>query len=212
VGGGVQLGSLGTAVTNRAIVPAPGDYDYGEIGGMIGRGNRSTRRKPAPVSLCPSQAPHAALTRTRAAAVGSQRLSTWATARPTSKGKGLILLRHDYFQYVQFRIIAAGPRQQSHFWFRGRNSWPYFSYSQLWESCGSLSERIGRVNYCWSRQQGHSGCSPRGIHAHISLPHGSGNRETSRKDQTCGPFYIYHIDRLSNNFLSAIKCLTAIQW
>jgi hypothetical protein len=44
------------------IVPAPGDYDDGEIGGMIGRGNRSTRRKPAPVPLCPPQNPHAALT------------------------------------------------------------------------------------------------------------------------------------------------------
>jgi hypothetical protein len=50
VGGGIQLGPLGTAATDRPIVPAPGDYDDGEIGGMmIGRGNRSTRRKPAPV-------------------------------------------------------------------------------------------------------------------------------------------------------------------
>jgi hypothetical protein len=65
-GGGVQLGS------HRPIVPAPGDYDDGEIGGMIGRGNRSTQRKPAPVPLCPLQTPHAARTRTRAAAVGSQ--------------------------------------------------------------------------------------------------------------------------------------------
>jgi hypothetical protein len=40
------LGPLGTAATNRSIVPAPGDYDNGEIGGMIGRGNRSTRKKP----------------------------------------------------------------------------------------------------------------------------------------------------------------------
>jgi hypothetical protein len=40
VGGGVQLGPLGTAATNRPIVPAPGDYDDGEIGAMIGRGNR----------------------------------------------------------------------------------------------------------------------------------------------------------------------------
>jgi hypothetical protein len=48
VGGGVQLGPLGTVATNRPVVPAPGDYDNGEIGGMIGRGNRSTRRKPAP--------------------------------------------------------------------------------------------------------------------------------------------------------------------
>jgi hypothetical protein len=75
VGGGVQLGPLGTAATNRPIVPAPGDYDGGEIGGMIGRRNRSTRRKPAPMPLCPPQTPHAPRTRTRAAAVGNQRLT-----------------------------------------------------------------------------------------------------------------------------------------
>jgi hypothetical protein len=75
VGGGVQLGPLGTVAANRPIVPAPGDYD-GEIGGMMtGRGNRSTRRKPAPVPLCPPQIPHAAQTQTRAAAMGSQRLT-----------------------------------------------------------------------------------------------------------------------------------------
>jgi hypothetical protein len=33
-GGGVQLDLLGTATTNRLIVPAPSDYDDGEIGGM----------------------------------------------------------------------------------------------------------------------------------------------------------------------------------
>jgi hypothetical protein len=76
VGGGVQLGPLGTAATNRSIMPAPGDYDDGEIGGMmIGMGNRSTRRKPTPVPLCPPQTPHAARMRTRAAAVGSRRLT-----------------------------------------------------------------------------------------------------------------------------------------
>jgi hypothetical protein len=74
MGSGVQLGPLGTAATNRPVVPAQGDYDDGEIGGMIGRGNRSTRRKPTPVPLCPSQTPHAARTRTRASAVGSQQL------------------------------------------------------------------------------------------------------------------------------------------
>jgi hypothetical protein len=52
MGGGIQ-GPLGTAATNRPTVPAPGDYDDEEIGEMIGRGNRSTRRKPAPVPLCP---------------------------------------------------------------------------------------------------------------------------------------------------------------
>jgi hypothetical protein len=69
------LGPLGTAATNRPIMPAPGDYDDGEIGGMIGKGNRSTRRKPAPMPPCPPQTPHAARTRTRAAAVGSQLLT-----------------------------------------------------------------------------------------------------------------------------------------
>jgi hypothetical protein len=48
-GGGVQLGPLGTAATNRPIVPVLGDYDDGEIPGMmIGRGNRSTRRISSP--------------------------------------------------------------------------------------------------------------------------------------------------------------------
>jgi hypothetical protein len=51
----VRVDPLGTAATNRPLVPAPGDYDDGEIGGMIGRGNRSTRKKPAPLQLCPPQ-------------------------------------------------------------------------------------------------------------------------------------------------------------
>jgi hypothetical protein len=42
---------------------------------MIGRGNRSTRKKPAAVPLGPPQTPHAARTRTQATAVGSQRLT-----------------------------------------------------------------------------------------------------------------------------------------
>jgi hypothetical protein len=75
LGGGVQLGPLGTAATNWPVVPTPGDYD-GETGGMmIGRGNRSTRRKPASVPIYQPQTPYAARTRTRAAAVGSQRLT-----------------------------------------------------------------------------------------------------------------------------------------
>jgi hypothetical protein len=48
-----------------------GKGDCGAIGGMkIGRGNLSTRRKPAPAPLCPPQIP---LDNTRAAAVESQR-------------------------------------------------------------------------------------------------------------------------------------------
>jgi hypothetical protein len=56
-------------------VPASGDYDDGEIGGMIGRGNRSTQRKPGPMPPCPPQTPHAARTRTAAATVESKRLT-----------------------------------------------------------------------------------------------------------------------------------------
>jgi hypothetical protein len=53
------VGPLGTSVTNWPIVPAPGDYEDGEFGGMmIGRGNRSIRRKPAPVPFCPLQISH----------------------------------------------------------------------------------------------------------------------------------------------------------
>jgi hypothetical protein len=53
-----KLGSLGSSATEWRIVPAPGDYDDGEFGGMkIGRENRSTRRKPDPALLCPPQIP-----------------------------------------------------------------------------------------------------------------------------------------------------------
>jgi hypothetical protein len=72
--GGVEskLGPLGTSATEWPIVPAPGDYDDGQFGGMkIGRGNRNTRRKPAPTPLCPPQIP---LDQSRVVAVGSQRL------------------------------------------------------------------------------------------------------------------------------------------
>jgi hypothetical protein len=59
------------------------DDDCGAIGGMqIGRVNWSTRRKPAPVPLCPPHIPHdLTLAGTQAAAVGSRRLTARATAR-----------------------------------------------------------------------------------------------------------------------------------
>jgi hypothetical protein len=76
---GVRLSPLGTAAT-IGLFDHPqlvDDDDCGAIGGMrIGRGNRSTRRKTAPVQLCPPQIPHE-LTRAqpRPAAVGSRRLT-----------------------------------------------------------------------------------------------------------------------------------------
>jgi hypothetical protein len=80
VGGGVQLGPLGTAATDWPIGPDPGHYDDGEFGGTkTGRRNLSTRRKPASAPLCPSQIPlDQTRGRTRAAAVGSQQLNAGA--------------------------------------------------------------------------------------------------------------------------------------
>jgi hypothetical protein len=71
------LGPLGNAATNRPIVPTPGDYDDGEIGGMmIGKGNRSAMKKTCPnATLSTTNPTCSARTRTRAAAVGSERLT-----------------------------------------------------------------------------------------------------------------------------------------
>jgi hypothetical protein len=59
--GGVGLSPLGTAGTSGLLYKPQiiDEDDCGAIGGMkIGRGNRSTRRKPAPAPLCPPQIPH----------------------------------------------------------------------------------------------------------------------------------------------------------
>jgi hypothetical protein len=60
--------------------------ECGEVGGMIiGRGNRSTRIKRAPVPLFPPQIPYdLTWARTRAAKAGRRWLITWAMARPES--------------------------------------------------------------------------------------------------------------------------------
>jgi hypothetical protein len=77
----VRLSPLGTAATTGLLYQPQMTDD----GGMkIGMGNRSTRRKPAPVPLYPPQIPHdLTRARTRAAEFGSQRLTAWAMARPT---------------------------------------------------------------------------------------------------------------------------------
>jgi hypothetical protein len=54
-----------------------------------GKGNRSTRRKPASVPLCPLQIPcDPAWVLTRATAVGCQRLTAWAMVRPYYSPEG----------------------------------------------------------------------------------------------------------------------------
>jgi hypothetical protein len=59
--GGVGLSPLGTAATSGLLYKPQmiDEDDCGAIGVMkIGRGNRSTRRKPASAPLCPPQIPH----------------------------------------------------------------------------------------------------------------------------------------------------------
>jgi hypothetical protein len=57
---GVRRSQLGTEASGVLYQPQmTDDDDCGEIGERrIGRGNRSTLRKPAPVPLCPPQIPH----------------------------------------------------------------------------------------------------------------------------------------------------------
>jgi hypothetical protein len=102
----LKMVPLGTSATEWPIVPAPGDYDDGEFGGMkIGMGNRSTRRKHAPAPLCQPQIPlDQTRARTRAAAVGSQRLTTWAMARP-------LCMR---FVDIQYGVVLHGLSVDNH--------------------------------------------------------------------------------------------------
>jgi hypothetical protein len=59
LGGGVDTVSTRHVGHSWSIVPGPGDCEDGEVGGMngFGRGNRSTRRKPAPTPHCPPRNP-----------------------------------------------------------------------------------------------------------------------------------------------------------
>jgi hypothetical protein len=66
----VRLYPLSSLLSQSRMI----DDEYGAVGGMrIGKGNRSTWRKPAPVILCQPQIPHdLTWAQTRASAVGSQ--------------------------------------------------------------------------------------------------------------------------------------------
>jgi hypothetical protein len=76
-------------LTGLLYQPRTIDDKCGAVGRMrIGKGNRSTRWKPAPVPLCPLQIQRdLTWARTRTATVGSRRLTAWAIARPASNGK-----------------------------------------------------------------------------------------------------------------------------
>jgi hypothetical protein len=75
----------------------------------IGRVNLSTRRKPAPAPLCPPQIPlDETRDQTRAAAVGRQRLTAWAMARPFQ------FPTMDYSQCSQQAMMHAGVQPSQH--------------------------------------------------------------------------------------------------
>jgi hypothetical protein len=61
------------------------DDGRGTVGGMrIGRGNWTTQKNFSPAPLCPPQIAHNLnRARTRAAAVGSRRITAWAMAQPS---------------------------------------------------------------------------------------------------------------------------------
>jgi hypothetical protein len=107
------MGPLGTSATEWPIVPAPGDYDDGDFGGIkTGSGNRSTRRKPAAAPLCPPQIP---LDQTR---VESQRLTAFAMARPSTSLNNLLVCIHDFVPRCQcfrriFHILPRVPKFRS---------------------------------------------------------------------------------------------------
>jgi hypothetical protein len=100
---GVKLSPLGTSATISPTVPAP-DYRWwcGAVGGMrIGRGNRNTKRKPAPVPICQPQISHdLTWDRTQAASVVSRWITAWAVARPQSTTVTFYFYRWTYLHIV----------------------------------------------------------------------------------------------------------------
>jgi hypothetical protein len=88
----VGLSLLGTAPTSGLLYKPQmiDEDDCGAIGGMkIGRGNRSTRRKPAPAPLCQPQIPHDQTPGRRGGKPATNRLSYGAAhfQGKTSTGK-----------------------------------------------------------------------------------------------------------------------------
>jgi hypothetical protein len=87
-----------------------GEGDCGAIGGMkIGRGNQSTRRKPAPVPLCPPL--DQTRDRTWAAAVGSQWLTAWAVARPSVSRLGVELITPHFKKQACYKTLHRTMRE-----------------------------------------------------------------------------------------------------
>jgi hypothetical protein len=100
------------------IVPDPGDYDDGEIGGMIGRGNRSTRKKTcrsaALFTTYPTRCPDANPGRRKGKLVTN------------SLSYGLALA-----QAVSRRLPTAAARVQTRVWSSGILWWTKVALGQV---------------------------------------------------------------------------------
>jgi hypothetical protein len=127
-----KLGPLCTSAIYWPVVPAPGDCEDGEFGGMkIGRGNRSIRRKPAPAPLSLPQIPlDQTRARTRVAAVGSQRQTAWAMARPGLKVTSLARNSFSYLHHVltlshvvQEEVLTSTHQSQGYWNYKLRIFW-----------------------------------------------------------------------------------------
>jgi hypothetical protein len=114
-GGGVEskLGPLCTSVTS-GLLYVPRVIVRMEFGGMkIGRGHRSTRRKPTPTPLCTPQIPlDQTRARTRPAALGSQRLTAWAMARPIRRIQASNFVQTSYLLPLCFLSTSYSFRLQ----------------------------------------------------------------------------------------------------
>jgi hypothetical protein len=119
---GLRLSPLGTVATTGLLYQHQ-MIDDGAIGGMkIGWGNRSTRRKPAPALLCSSQITHdKTRPRTKAASLGSRRLTAWAMYGPSQAGTQQLTLKCEnysgiccksmdlkFLQRLLWRLLSSG--------------------------------------------------------------------------------------------------------
>jgi hypothetical protein len=77
------------------------DDGCGAIGGMLGRGNQSTRRKPTPGPICPPQIPHNLIRGSNPGCRGGKPLNCWATTRP------LLHLTTIYFPGIGYSLTAT---------------------------------------------------------------------------------------------------------
>jgi hypothetical protein len=132
----VRLSPLGTQATS-GLLYQPQMIDYGDCGAIhgmkFGRRNRSTRRKSAPMPLCPPQIPHdQTRARTWSAAVGSHRLTAWAMAKLTLED--VCIYSYIYIYMCPFCLSV---------WSRDNIVWePHLRSSHFQTPCTELGMRV----------------------------------------------------------------------